>query len=304
MAKRYNSTSGWLAKKKEIWEEILLNPNIQQVEFFIDENGIKEIDFIASHGHTILHQTDKGITLQIGNGQVLSTETNCNVICDFRKQDVQLGGQGAPLVPIGDELLFPEFDACLNLGGFANVSFRVNGKRVAFDVCPVNIVLNYYVKSIGLEYDDKGLIASTGNLNTQLLIGLNKLEFYQKEQPKSLGLEWVKKEIFPLIDSCELEIKDILITVVEHVAFQVAKSTINRKNILVTGGGVFNAYLMERIQFHSISKIVVPTAEIIDYKEALIFAFLGLLKSKNQVNCLSSVTGAKEDHSSGVLFSP
>ncbi len=275
-----------------------------RVADFIKKNAIKEIDFIASHGHTILHQPDKGVTLQIGNGQVLSSKTNCKVICDFRTQDVLFGGQGAPLVPIGDEMLFPEFDACLNLGGFANVSFKENDKRIAFDVCPVNIVLNYYVKNLGLEYDDAGFIASTGTINKQLLTDLNQLEFYQKKHPKSLGLEWVKEEIFPLIDSSKFDVKDVLKTVVEHVAFQVAKSTKGQRKILVTGGGVFNTFLMDRIRFYSKSKIVIPTSKIIDYKEALIFAFLGLLRSVNQVNCLSSVTGAKEDHSSGVLFSP
>ena len=273
-----------------------------EINHFIEKNQIKEIEFIASHGHTILHQPEKGITLQIGNGQVISDRTKQKVVCDFRTQDVELGGQGAPLVPIGDELLFGNYDACLNLGGFANVSFNEENTRKAFDICPVNIVLNYYVNKLGFDYDDKGKIASNGKINNDLLLELNALEFYKKEAPKSLGLEWVQQIIFPIIDKCDLNIKDILRTFAEHVAIQIAKSIGNKKNIFITGGGVFNSFLIERLKDYSKAKILVPNSKIINYKEALIFAFLGVLCVDNQVNCLKSVTGAIKDHSSGKIF--
>jgi anhydro-N-acetylmuramic acid kinase len=274
----------------------------EKVTNFIKKYTIINIDFIASHGHTVLHQPEKGITLQIGNGQLLANETQQKVVCDFRTQDVKLGGQGAPLVPIGDAFLFDQYDACLNLGGFANVSFKEQNKRIAFDICPVNIVLNYYVNTLGFDYDDKGKIASTGIIHTKLLEELNSLNYYKTKPPKSLGLEWVQSTIFPLIDDKNLEIKDVLATFIEHVAIQIAASTKKCKNIFITGGGVFNEFLIKRINHHSSLEIIIPNSQIVNYKEALIFAFLGLLRVDNQVNCLSSVTGAKKDHSSGVIF--
>ena len=276
----------------------------EKVNDFIKKNHIADVDFIASHGHTILHQPEKGITLQVGNGQVLATQTQTKVVCDFRTQDVKLGGQGAPLVPIGDAFLFDQYDACLNLGGFANVSFEENTKRIAFDICPVNIVLNYYVNSLGLEYDNKGLIAASGTIHNELLQELNSVQFYKKKHPKSLGLEWVQSTIFPLINKMNLETKDVLATFVEHIAIQIAESTKNCNTLLITGGGVFNDFLIERIRHHSNVEIIIPDAQTVHFKEAFIFAFLGLLRVDNQVNCLSSVTGAKKDHSSGVIFLP
>ncbi len=270
---------------------------------FIDEFQIKNIDFIASHGHTILHQPEKGITLQIGDGQTIADIAKQKVVCDFRKQDVKLGGQGAPLVPIGDELLFSKYKYCLNLGGFSNVSYRKNDKRIAFDICPVNIVLNHYVNKLGLEYDESGKIASKGKINSELLERLNSLEFYQKTPPKSLGLEWVQQNMFPLIDNLETDISSILRTFAEHIAIQIAK-IIDGNSILITGGGAFNSFLIQRIKELSKIKIILPNSQLINFKEALIFSFLGLLRVDNQVNCLSSVTGAKKNHSSGVLFYP
>jgi anhydro-N-acetylmuramic acid kinase len=271
---------------------------------FIEKHQIAEVDFIASHGHTILHKPNEGYTLQIGNGEIISKNTGQKVICDFRTQDVNLGGQGAPLVPIGDELLFSQYDTCLNLGGFVNVSFKYNEQRIAFDICPVNIVLNHYIQKLGFDYDDQGKIASKGEVDQELYNQLNALEFYQKEHPKSLGLEWVQEQVFPLIDSFKLPIESVLRTFVEHVAFQIANSLKGRRDVLVTGGGVFNSFLMTRISFFSSTKIVILSDEITNYKEALIFAFLGLLRSDNQVNCLSSVTGASKDHSSGRVYMP
>lgn len=271
---------------------------------FIDKYAIENIDFIASHGHTILHQPENGITLQIGDGQTIANKTKQKIVCDFRTQDVQLGGQGAPLVPIGDKLLFADYDYCLNLGGFANVSYEKENERIAFDICPVNIVLNYYCKQMNFEYDNEGKIASTGKINLNLLDKLNKQEFYQKNPPKSLGLEWVQQYIFPLIDDLESNIPSILRTFVEHSAMQIGKIIKGNSSVLVTGGGAFNTFLMQRIESYAQVKIELPNQRLINYKEALIFAFLGLLKIENQINCLQSVTGASKDHSSGKIFYP
>ena len=271
---------------------------------FISNYKITEIDFIASHGHTILHQPEEGITLQIGSGSEIAKITQQKVVSDFRTQDVNLGGQGAPLVPIGDELLFSKYDFCLNLGGFSNVSFKKESKRIAFDICPVNIVLNHYANKIGLEYDENGSIASEGYLNRSLLEKLNTLAFYNKEAPKSLGLEWVQQEIFPLIDTIEEDISSVLRTFVAHIAIQISKIIKDSDSVLITGGGVFNSFLIQEIENYSNIKIVQASYTLINYKEALIFALLGVLKVDNQINCLKSVTGAHKNHSSGVVCLP
>lgn len=271
---------------------------------FIKTNHIEDLDAICSHGHTALHQPQNKLTYQIGNQSLLAKLTNQTVVCDFRVQDVELGGQGAPLVPIGDELLFSEYDFCLNLGGFANISTKINGERIAYDICPVNIVLNHYMKTIGLNYDDKGFMASKGLVNDSLLHALNACDFYKLPYPKSLGLEWVNTYIFPLINSYNMELQDVLRTFVEHIAVQIS-SEINKKNntsVLVSGGGVYNEFLIDRIKSLTENKIILPSKDIIEFKEALIFAFLGVLRLRNEVNTLKSVTGAVKNHSSGKIF--
>ena len=272
---------------------------------FINKNKIETIDFVASHGHTALHQPENGLTYQIGNQQILADILNKKIVCDFRVQDIEYGGQGAPLVPIGDRLLFSDYTYCLNLGGFANISYEHNSERIAFDICPVNIVLNYYVSKLNLEFDDKGKLASTGNINEELLNQLNNLHFYEEKPPKSLGLEWVETNIFCLIQSFNLQIEDVLRTFVEHVAIQISKFLNNDgSNVLVTGGGVYNEFLINRIKKLSKSEIIIPKNEIVEFKEALIFGLLGILRDRNEINCLKSVTGATHNHSSGKILRP
>ena len=274
------------------------------IQNFIQENKITTIDFIASHGHTIYHNPAKNYTLQIGNGPYITSITGIKTICDFRSQDIALGGQGAPLVPIGDQLLFSEYDYCINLGGFSNISMNENNQRIAYDICPVNIVLNHYVTSLNIEYDDKGTIASTGDIHKKLLEELNSLPFYNAIKPKSLGYEFIVETIFPIIDTYKLEIKDILRTFVEHVAIQIARKVASNpsKNILVAGGGAYNTFLIERMQWYTKTKLIIPNDTIINYKEALVFALLGFLKDEGKNNCLKSVTGASKDHSSGIVY--
>jgi len=276
----------------------------QIINNFILNNNIKDIDAVCSHGHTILHKPNLGYTLQIGNLPIISELTNQNIICDFRVQDVEFGGQGAPLVPIGDQLLFSEFEYCLNLGGFSNISFEENVKRIAFDISPVNTVLNFYANSLGFDYDDKGQIAKSGILNAELFQKLNDLEFFSLNYPKSLGIEFVNEFIFPLIESFNILAKDKMNTFVEHIAFQISKViTKVDASLFITGGGVYNDFLIERIKFYlPNNNIVIPDNKTIEFKEALIFAFLGVLKLRNEINVLSSVTGAKQDHSSGKIY--
>jgi anhydro-N-acetylmuramic acid kinase len=272
---------------------------------FIKKNEIENLDAVCSHGHTILHQPEKGITLQIGNLPEISSLIHQMVVCDFRVQDVLLEGQGAPLVPIGDRLLFPEYDYCMNLGGFSNVSYEQNGRRIAFDISPLNTVLNFYANQLGLDYDDKGSISRSGKINHNLLVELNKLEYYQRKHPKSLGFEFVKATILPLIENFKINTEDKLRTFTEHAAMQIALALPNKKgSLLITGGGAYNNFFIERTQIHLPEiKIIIPQAKILEFKEALIFALLGILKIRDENNVLSSVTGATADHSSGVIYS-
>jgi len=272
---------------------------------FISKNHLAEIDAVCSHGHTILHQPQNGFTLQIGNLPIIRDLVNQTIVCDFRVQDVQLGGQGAPLVPIGDELLFSEYDYCLNLGGFSNVSFNENGNRIAFDISPVNTVLNFYASELGFPYDDAGNLAKSGNVNQDLLKQLNDLEFYALPYPKSLGMEFVNAKIFPLINSFSIDEKDKLCTFVEHIAIQIANicSKPNAK-LFITGGGAYNRFLIERLRnYLPTTKVIIPDDKTIQFKEALIFGFLGVLRLRDEINVLSSVTGASKNHSTGVVFS-
>ena len=273
----------------------------EKAKQFIENYDLKEVDFIASHGHTVFHQPHKKFTVQIGDGRAIKMCTDVPVIYDFRSQDVLMGGNGAPLVPIGDELLFSEYNACLNIGGFSNISFKDKGKRIAFDICPVNIVLNHLAKILGKEYDENGDFARNSNINENLLNSLNAIPYYQESPPKSLGIEWVTENILPKFKAENPAV--ILATFTEHAATQIAQVFNHYKinNVLFTGGGTYNSYLIERIQSKTQTKIMIPTPEIIDFKEALIFAFMGVLKINNINNVLSSATGSLRDHCSGLL---
>jgi anhydro-N-acetylmuramic acid kinase len=276
------------------------------IKSFIERNSISNIDAVCSHGHTILHQPQNGFTLQIGNLPKIAEIIQEKVVCDFRVQDVKLGGQGAPLVPIGDRILFSEYDYCLNLGGFSNVSFEDNSKRIAFDISPVNTVLNFYANKLGFDYDDKGKIARSGKVDSDLLNELNALDYYKKPFPKSLGFEFVKEIVLPLIEKYSIPIEDKMHTFTEHIALQTSLALPNKTGkILITGGGAYNDFLIERMQYHLPNiQIIIPNNKTLEFKEALIFALLGVLKLRNEINVLSSVTGAKMDHSSGNIFIP
>lgn len=273
----------------------------QRVKAFIDRNGL-EPDLIASHGHTIFHQPSIRFTAQIGSGAGIAAETGVDCVCDFRTTDVALFGQGAPLVPIGDRTLFAEYDYCLNMGGFSNISFNEGDVRSAYDISPVNYVMNHYTRSIGLEYDKDGEMARSGKVCEELLDRLNGLEFYSMKGPKSLGREWVENEVIPLMDSFEISIEDKLCTFCEHVAVQIG-SHIKGGKVLLTGGGALNKYLVERMSARAPQcQYVVPDKLTLNFKEALIFAFLGMLYICDMPNCLSSVTGAKFNCVGGALY--
>ena len=261
-----------------------------------------KVDLVASHGHTIFHQPQLGLTTQIADGDAIAAETGLPVAFNFRTFDVALGGQGAPLVPIGDRLLFGDYDACLNLGGFSNISYEESGLRKAFDVSPCNMALNALARKLGVEYDKDGVLASQGALNEDVLQKMNALEYYHRPAPKSLGKEWYIENFLPLIASQNPQ--SMLRTAVEHIAQQVSKvvSSQTVRTLLVTGGGAKNKFLVERIAALSPQcSVTIPDHQVVDYKEAIVFALLGYLRIKGQNNCLQSVTGASRDNCSGQL---
>jgi len=263
------------------------------------------VDFVASHGHTVFHQPDRGFTFQAGAGSAIAAVCGLPVVSDFRTADVAMGGQGAPLVPIGDRLLFSPFDACLNLGGIANISFEREGRRIAFDVSPCNLLLNDLAGRIGLPYDDGGKLASSGSINDSLLQRLNALPYYTRPFPKSLGREDIEHDFLPLLDE-ELMVADSLATVIRHIAVQLAAVLPAKKEakLLISGGGALNTALIAEISANVNCEVVVGTPDLLHFKEALIFAFLGVLRWRGEVNVLSSVTGSRSDHCAGSIDLP
>ena len=273
----------------------------EKVNDFLKENELKT-EYISSHGHTIFHDTKNQYTLQIGDGESIRNTTKTTTINNFRELDVSLFGEGAPLVPIGDLHLFSEYKYCLNLGGFANISEKKDDNNiVALDICAGNFVLNMLSNKLGYKYDNKGDISKSGEINEVLLNKLNNLNFFKNKGAKSLGREWVEREITPLLEKTNISIKDKMRTFTEHIAIQIGKYLEN-KSVLVTGGGTYNSFLITRIKDYSNSEIIIPKTETINFKEAIIFAFLGVLKLRNENNCLSSVTSAIRDCSGGDIF--
>ena len=265
-------------------------------------------DFVACHGHTIFHQPENGITLQIGNAQKIAALTGIPVVNDFRTKDIVYGGQGAPLVPLGDQLLFSEYDACLNLGGIANTSFESNGRRLAYDVCPMNLLMNHIANKSGLEYDENGELGSSGIVNDNLKFQLDSLSYYKKPFPKSLSLEYIIKNVYPLLDRSGLDTSVLMATSIAHIAEKInldLEKTIGiEKTVLVTGGGTHNQHFIKELKKSSKNSFVTPSHELIDFKEALVFAFLGVLRWRSEINILSSVTGAEKDSIGGVVTFP
>lgn len=282
----------------------------EQAKTFIEKNGL-EVDYIASHGHTAHHQPEKGLTFQIGSGQHLANACGQKVVCDFRTNDVALGGQGAPLVPIGDRLFFGDYDFCLNLGGISNVSFDRNGKRNAFDIGLANMILNHITRKNGLDFDKGGELAQSGKVNSEMLNKLNGLAYYRLPFPKSIGYEWFVDKVIPIVDSTQDSMANLLRTSIDHITEQVAiqikqNLTSSDSLVFITGGGALNNFLINTLQekLGGATKVIVPSKQLIEFKEALVFALMAILRLEIKTNVLSSVTGAKSDSSSGVVYLP
>jgi anhydro-N-acetylmuramic acid kinase len=324
------SDSGWRYSIKvaetveysDYWEDRLLNAHTlngedlsilnveyglllgQEVWRFMSRHSLVP-DFIASHGHTVFHKPEYKMSLQIGSGQHLAVECGLPVITDFRNKDLALGGQGAPLVPIGDKLLFNKFEFCLNLGGIANISADdESGNRIAYDICAANFALNHVARQTGKPYDENGDMAANGQLNNELLGKLEALDYYKLPYPKSIANEWIRTTVLPLIDSIDCPTEDKLHTMCVHIGKHIANAIGNnpQNKVLITGGGAFNRFLIMQIAINTQSAVIVADPTTVNFKEALIFAFLGFLRMRNEVNCLASVTGAEKDSCCGVIY--
>lgn len=274
----------------------------QSLNKFLKQNKL-QAHAISSHGHTIFHQPKLGFTTQIGSGASIAAITKLTTVCDLRSLDVALKGQGAPLVPIGDKLLFSKYDSCLNLGGIANISFDKQGERMAFDVCICNIILNFLAEKKGLAFDKDGKLAASGKINTDLLKKLNSLAYYKLKGSRSLGYEDFEKQILPLLRTKTSNI-DLLATFTEHIAQQIAQvlNANHLKTVLITGGGTFNSHLIKLIKQKTNCKVVIPTKTIVNFKEAIIFAFLGYLRLHHKTNTLKTVTGANTNSIGGAVY--
>lgn len=286
----------------------------QCVWHFVDKHQLQgKVDFVASHGHTVFHFPYKHFTTQIADGAAIAANCGLPVVCDFRTADIANGGQGTPIVPIGDKLLFADYKYCLNIGGIANISCKTKDGIVAFDICSANQVLNYYANDLGKEYDEGGAIARAGKVSTDLLEELNAQDYYSAAYPKSLDNSYSRDVLLPIIEAHTLSVEDKLCTFTEHMAMQIAAhidaiaakgnviiSTADK--MLVTGGGAFNTYLVERIQAHTKVQVVVPDTETVKFKEALVIGLMGALRMRGEVNVLKTVTGAAKDTVGGAIY--
>ena len=279
----------------------------EKIRNFVQRNALRGVHFVASHGHTIFHQPDKKFTFQLGNGNAIHAACALPVVSDFRMLDVTLGGQGAPLVPVGDKFLFSEYDVCLNLGGIANLSLDVKRQRKAYDICFANMGLNYLAAKKGKSFDASGAMADEGELNKGMLNALSKIYRPMQKKRPSLGREFFERKIKPLLDNESIALYDRLRTFTESIAIEIMNDISVYKNemsVLCTGGGVFNSFLISRMLAHADDRIqlIIPEEEIVKFKEALVFAFLGVRRVRGEVNALKSVTGASRDNSGGLLI--
>ena len=274
-----------------------------------------EPDFIASHGHTLFHHPEQGSSFQLGDGASIAAITGYPAIDNFRMQDVALGGQGAPIAPIADQLLFPEYDFMLNLGGIANFSCKANGHYIAFDSIGANQLLNALAALVGKEYDAGGQLAASGKLVPALLEQGQQLSYFQQPYPKSLGNHWVQREMLPIYLNYPASVEDKLFTACYHIGQQIAqdisKAIQHEKmpsrpyRMLVTGGGAFNTFLVNQIQNAcreaALLEIDVPPKEIVAFKEAILMALMGVLRTTGLPNCLPTVTNARQAAIGGAI---
>ncbi len=282
------------------WIGLQLNNFIAQFELE------HKVHLIASHGHTAYHFPANATTVQIGCGAAIAATTNLPVVNDLRAMDMAFGGQGAPIVPICEQLLFKNYNAFINIGGISNITIN-NGEIItAFDVCAANRILNVLANELGQPFDDEGELASAGTINQNLLQALNNLPYYTKPSPKSLGNEFGLQTVIPLIKQFNDSTINNLATYTEHIIFQLTQAINTNKvtgKVLVTGGGAFNKFLIESLQNQCRQIVVeVPDALTINYKESLAMAIMGALRWREENNTIKTATGARQASVGGALW--
>ncbi len=318
----YAYDSGWKARLQTATQLSAFDYQLLHVQYgaylgaavnrFVEEHALHyQVAFIASHGHTTFHAPAQKLTAQLGDGAALAAATGLPVVSDLRALDVAFGGQGAPIVPVGEKLFWNEYDLFLNIGGIANVSVNNPDDYIAFDVCSANRVLDALAQNAGHDYDSGGALAATGRPHDGLLKKLNALHYYTQPAPKSLANAFGADVVLPLLQSIPLSTQDALHTYVLHMAEQIKNAVARYRTghgvlkMLVTGGGAFNAFLVQQIQQHlqplSV-EVVVPDAQLVAYKEALIMALLGVLRWRQAYTTLPSVTGAARGSIGGALW--
>lgn len=284
------------------------------VNDFINKNDLAyKIQLIALHGHTTFHIPQKGVSAWLGNPADVAAITKINVVSDLRAMDVALGGQGAPIVPLGEKLLFPDFNYFLNIGGIANISILKNDKKIAFDVCAANKVLNMLAEQTGAGYDKDGAIAAAGNVSTALLTELNRLEYYKQPYPKSLANNFGIETVYPIVNAAPVSLEDKMRTYVEHIVTQISyaindasqRNPSETEKLFITGGGALNSFLVKRLtavlkQYNI--EVFVPEKETIDNKEALIMALLAVLRWREENTVMNEITGAARPSIGGAVW--
>jgi anhydro-N-acetylmuramic acid kinase len=282
------------------------------VNRFIADNGLQyQVQLIASHGHTTFHLPAQKMTGQLGDGAAIAAVTGINTVTDLRAMDIALGGQGAPIVPIGEKILLGDYDFFLNLGGIANISLNHPTKYIAFDICPANRVMNLLAENEGKAYDEDGKMAAAGKVDEGLLKKLNALQYYSEAYPKSLANDFGTDVVYPIVESAGLNTNDALRTYVEHIAVQIKNAveqllplttSPNDLKLLATGGGAMNGFMMQRLREVLNVTIEIPVKDIVQYKEALIMALIGVLRWREESNVLASVTGAARNSIGGAVW--
>ena len=283
-----------------------------KINNFIELNDLQHrVNLVASHGHTVFHFPNKKMTAQLGDGAAIAAAVKLPVVNDLRSIDIAFGGQGAPIVPIGDKLLFGTYTYLLNLGGIANMSVNKEGNYIAFDICAANKILNFLALKLGLPYDAEGALAAKGKINDVLLQQLNALDYYKISGPKALDNSYGINMVLPIIEKTNLITEDALATYTEHIVQQIKAAILNNNSsainpqLLVTGGGAFNTFLVQKLKEGLLPLqilVVVPDSTVVKFKEALIMALIGILRWREETNVLATVTGASQNSIGGALW--
>lgn len=280
-----------------------------------------EVIAIGSHGQTIFHHPNSihPFTMQIGDPNIIAARTHITTVADFRRRDIALGGQGAPLVPAFHHYLFNKKNAdqyVANIGGMANITHLPSDEKKAitgFDTGPGNTLIDQWYKQHEHkpDFDKNGDWARSGKLNAALLAHFLNDPYFAKQPPKSTGreyfnLDWVNQKLASY--GKNIEPIDVQTTLTELTAKTIANAithTPSHTSLWICGGGAYNRYLMERLQIHC-EKCDIRSTDAIgiapQWIEAAAFAWLAKQTMEKKPGNCKSVTGAKETTILGAIY--